>query len=436
MQLKQQRNVTSLRAGLMAASCALLAPVTNAQTPPADDTEGTQLDTGLLYYQEDKGRVRSVDAIVKLSRDYGDERVLGATLAIDSLTGGSPNGAIPSHGVQTFASPSATSLSPSSGTEDEEGKLYTVAAGRQPLYREFHDLRAALDLNWSQPLGRDNKLSVGGHLSHEYDFLSVSGSGALSRDFNSKNTTLGLGLSAEFDQIKAVGGTPEPGSSYNLQDKTEGNESKKVYGAQLSLTQVLTRSWIAQLNLSVDRANGYLNDPYKILSRVDASGGLLGYQFENRPDSHARRSLYLGNKVALGRSTLDLSLRYGSDDWGIHSQTAEVHYRMPLSARMYIEPQLRWYRQDAADFYRLYLTSADPSGASMSADPRLAAFTATTFGVKLGMPRPNGDEIGLRLEAYQQNPKQQHSALPALAGLDLNPSLRAMMLQLDWRFKY
>jgi hypothetical protein len=103
---------------------------------------------------------------------------------------------------------------------------------------------------------------------------------------------------------------------------------------------------------------------------------------------------------------------------------------------MYIEPQLRWYQQDAADFYRLYLTSADPVSSRMSADPRLGAFTAKTVGLKLGIPRPNGDEIGLRLEAYQQDPKQQYSNLAALNGLDLNPRLRAMVLQFDWRFGY
>jgi hypothetical protein len=436
MQLKQQAGAVSLRAGLMAATCALLAPAGKAQTPPVgSEAAGTQIDTGLLYYQEDKGRVRSVDAIVKLSRDFGDERVLGATLAVDSLSGGSPNGAIASRGAQTFASPSARSMTPRGG-EDGEGQLYTVAAGRQPLYPDFHDLRGALDLNWSQPLGVGNKLAVGGHLSYEYDFLSLSGNTAFSRDFNDKNTTLGLGISAEFDQIKAVGGAPVAASDYALQDKTDGNRTKQVYGVQLGLTQVLARNWITQLNLSVDRATGYLNDPYKIVSRVNATGGLLGYQFENRPDSHTRRSLYLGNKVALGHSVLDLSMRYGTDDWGIHSQTAEAHYRIPLAARMYIEPQLRWYRQDAADFYRLYLTSADATGNAMSADPRLGAFTAKTIGVKLGLPLTNGDEIGVRVEAYEQAPKNRSSALASLVGLDLNPRLRALVLQLDWRFSY
>ena len=132
-------------------------------------------------------------------------------------------------------------------------------------------------------------------------------------------------------------------------------------------------------------------------------GVTTGYYFESRPDTHTRKSAYLGNKLALGSSVLDLSYRFGTDDWGIDSHTVEAKYRLRVGGSAYIEPQLRWYKQSAADFYSLFLT-ATPTG-FMSADPRLAAFTAKTVGVKLGMPLANGDEVSVRLEGYQQDPK-------------------------------
>lgn len=429
MQLNERGAGDSLRAGLMAATCALLAPVVKAQAPSEDPT---QIDTGLLYYQEDGGRVRSLDAIVKLNRDLGDEHVLGAQLSVDSLTGGSPNGAVAQKTAQTFATPSGDSLTRTG--RGEHSQVYSIAAGKQPLDTSFHDLRIAGDLSWAQPLGIGNKLAVGAHFSKEYDFISASANGMFSHDFNSKNTTLGLGASAEFDQVKAVGGAPVAGSSYTLFRKQEGSESKRVYGAQLGVTQVIARNWITQLNLSVDRSTGYLNDPYKILSLVNATGVTTGYFFESRPDTHTRKSAYLGNKLALGSSVLDLSYRFGTDDWGIDSHTLEAKYRLRIGGSAYIEPQLRWYRQSAADFYRLFLTAA-PTG-FMSADPRLAAFTAKTVGLKLGLPLANGQEVSVRLEGYQQDPKVRSSALAGLSGLDLNPRLRAVVLQLDWRFGF
>ena len=429
MQLNERGAGDSLRAGLMAATCALLAPMARAQTPSDDPN---QVDAGLLYYQEDGGRVRSIDAIVKLNRDLGDERVLGAQVSVDSLTGGSPNGAVAQKSAQTFATPSGNTLTGS--LRGEHAQVYSIAAGKQPLDTSFHDLRIAGDLSWTQPVGIGNKLAVGGHLSKEYDFISASANGMFSHDFNNKNTTLGMGASAEFDQVKAVGGAPVAGTSYALFRKQDGSDNKRVYGAQLGVTQVIARNWITQLNLAVDRSTGYLNDPYKILSLVNATGVTTGYYFESRPDTHTRKSAYLGNKLALGSSVLDFSYRFGTDDWGIDSHTVEAKYRLHVGGSAYIEPQLRWYKQSAADFYRLFL-AATPTG-YMSADPRLAAFTAKTVGLKLGMPLANGDEVSVRLEGYQQDPKVHSSALAGLSGLDLNPRLRAVVLQLDWRFGF
>ena len=436
MQLKNKAG-DNLRAGLMAATCALLAPAAKAQAPAADAPDNNKVDTGLLYYQEDGGRVRSIDAIVKLAHDFGDERVLTATGAVDVLSGGSPNGAVPQKSTQTFTTPSGSSLTPHGGEEDDDqGKLYTIAPGKQPLDPNFRDLRVAGDLNWSQPLGIGSTLATNGHLSVEHDFRSASGSVLYSRDFNSKNTTLGAGLSAEFDSTNPIGGVPVAGSSYDSFTKDGSSASKHVLGGQLGITQVLSRNWIAQLNFSVEKASGYLNDPYKILSRVDATGVTTGYLFESRPDSRQQHSVWLGNKVALGSSVLDLSFRYGSDDWGISSRTVEARYRFRVGGTAYLEPQLRWYRQDAADFYRLYLTGADLAMTDKSADPRLGAFTAKTIGVKLGLPRENGGELAVRLQAYQQDPRDAGSALPGLAGLDLNPRLRSVLLQFDWRFGF
>jgi hypothetical protein len=403
-----------------------------AQAAGGDDSSAaTKVDGGVLYYQEDQGRVRSVDAIVKLSHDFGDERILGATASVDSLSGGSPNGAVAQKFAQTFTTPSFR-VDSGHGDDDEEGKEYIVAPGVHPLDPSFRDLRVAGDLNWSQPVGIGNHVALGGHLSVEHDFVSGSGNLLFSHDFNRKNTTVGAGISGEFDRIKPVGGAPVAGSDYSLLLKG-GTESKNVLGAQLGVTQVLARNWVAQLNVSADRARGYLNDPYKIVSEVDLAGLTTGYLFENRPDSRLRRSVYLGNKLALGSSVLDLSLRYGSDDWGIQSQTIEAQYRMRIGGSMYLQPQLRWYRQDAADFYRLYLTGAD-AGGYMSADPRLGAFTAKTVALKFGVPLSSGNEFSLRLEGYQQDAKDRHSALPGMAGLDLNPRLRALVLQFGLHF--
>ena len=42
----------------------------------------------------------------------------------------------------------------------------------------------------------------------------------------------------------------------------------------------------------------------------------------------------------------------------------------------------------------------------------------------------------MRYEQYQQRPSAQSSSLPALAGLDLNPNLKANIVQLGWHMEF
>ncbi|HLJ39446.1 MAG TPA: DUF3570 domain-containing protein, partial [Steroidobacteraceae bacterium] len=189
-------------------------------------------------------------------------------------------------------------------------------------------------------------------------------------------------------------------------------------------------------NYTLDRSQGYLTDPYRILSVLDALGNLTGYRYENRPDTRTRQSLYWVNKLALGPTVLDLSYRRGTDSWGIHSDTVDAHLRVDLGRGMYLEPHARWYRQGAADFYDLYLSAAGAAPAFMSADPRLAGFDASTLGLKFAVSWGRSGELNVRYEQYQQRPSAQSSPLPALAGLDLNPNLKANIVQLGWHMEF
>ena len=429
MQLK--RPGTPLQLGLMAASCALLSHTARSQG--ADDAaQPLVLDAALLYYKENAGRVQTIEPVVSLKKDFGDLRVLDGTLVLDTLSGATPNGAIPSKIPQTFASPSSTSLTPRPGYKTT---LYTIAPGNLPQDPHFKERRAGGDLDWSQPLGLDNSVSYGGHLSTEHDFDSAATHAGISHDFNSKNTTVSAGVSEEYDRIHAHGGNPVPGSDYALYEK-ESSQTKSVTGALVGLTQVIRRNWLTELNYSADRSQGYLTDPYRILSVLDVDGNVTGYRYENRPDTRTRQSLYWVNKIAMGPTVLDLSYRRGTDSWAVHSDTVDAHLRVDLGRGMYLEPHARWYRQSAADFYDLYLSAASALPGFMSADPRLAAFNASTLGLKFGVTVGHGGELNLRFEQYQQRPRDQASLLPELQGLNLNPNLTANIVQLGWHLEY
>lgn len=432
MRVQLKRPVAPLQLSLMAASCALLSATARAQTAPEAD-QSLELDSALLYYKENAGRVQAIEPVVSLKKDFGDERVLAGTFTADSLSGATPNGALPSRKPQTFASPSSTSLTPAPG---KKTRLYTISPGSLPQDPNFKEQRFAGDADWSQPVSLNDKLSVGGHVSTEHDFDSFVAHGDFSHDLNDKNTTLTAGVSVEYDLIHPHGATPVPDSDYALYEH-EGNQSKTVTGGLVGVTQVLMRNWLTQLNYTVDHSQGYLTDPYRILSVLDGTGAETGYRYEDRPDSRTRQSLYWLNKVAIGTTVLDVSYRRGKDSWDINSDTVEAHLRIGLTHATYLEPLARWYHQGAASFYDLYLNgTGSPLPLYASADPRLAAFVGTTFGAKFGVVLNRYGELSLRLEEYEQRPTDQSSGLPLLQGLNLNPNLRATIVQVSWRFLF
>ncbi len=435
MQLKPDS--AAFRDRLIAASCALLTTcAARGQNATVAGLEAQlkewQLDSALAYYHED-GRVQAVEPVVSLARDYGDGRALDLNLTFDSLSGASPNGALPSRAPQTFASPSGKSLALSK-------HLYTVAPGRLPADPNYSDLRVALASEWTLPFTRLMRATVGGKFSYEDDFLSLSFDASIARDFNEKNTTVSLGINDENDFLDPIGGTPVPLSDYSAFAKT-AHQHKNGAGVLLSVTQVMTRMWLSSFNVSADRFSGYLNDPYKIVSVLDGAGNPQGYVYENRPDSRTRRSAYLENRVGGERSSAALTLRYMTDTWGIHSDTAQFRVRWWNAARdQYLEPTVRWYRQSAADFFSPWISpAASQVRADVSADSRLDAFRAMTYGLKYGvnlndrLDRQNS-EVSVRIEYYQQS-LQDRTAVPgALQGLDLLPNLQAILLQIGFSY--
>lgn len=426
-----QLSPTDWRAALAGATASLLAPGAHA----ADTATPWLVDSAVLVYSEGGGRVRAVEPVVSLKRTDAAGVSTGLKVTLDSLTGASPNGAVAQPGAQTFTSPSGKAT-------------WTAQPGQRPLDPSFKDTRIALAANQERPWGADQRLSYGANLSNEYDFTSIGANVSLARDFDRKNTTLSLGLAAEADQLRPVGGQPVglkpaigPGSA-----KT-GNGNRQVFDLLLGWTQVVNRQWLMQLNLGVGSGSGEHTDPYKLLSVVDGSTGLVTgsrYVAERRPDSRNRTSLFWAHKVSLGPGVLDASYRWYGDSWGVRANTIDLRWRQPLPGGGFVQPRWRHHVQQAADFYRGWLvegrdwnsgTQTTPLGAA-SADERLGAFSADTVGVTVGWPLARDSQLTLRLESYRQRQDAPAGAPGVLASLPLTPDLKATMLTVGWSFRW
>ena len=438
MQLKKKKPIGGT---LAAATCSLLGALPSAPVV-AQEAGDWDIDTSLLYYGESDGRVTDVSLDVGVRRALDEDRALNFSLTVDSLTGATPNGAVPANTLQTFTGASGN-------------KSYTIQPGEQPLDPTFLDTRVALSAGWQQPIGESSRWNIGFSSSHEYDYLHLGVNTRYERDFNLNNTTAYVGLAYAKDDIEPVGGAPLGLTPMMAEREDEddddgdfrggGDQSKDVIDALIGVTQLLGRRDLIEVSYSYGQSDGYLTDPYKILSVVDPVTGVpvagpIGgtpylYLWEHRPDSRTKQSGFVEWRHAFDRDSLALSARYMTDDWGVDSQTVETRYRWNINDRSYLEPHLRWYTQSAADFYRTVLFDGDQLPEYASADQRLADFDAYTVGAKYGR-RTDYGEFSLRVEYYrQEGDPSPGSAVGDLAGFELLPPLTAYIVQFGYKFR-
>lgn len=432
----QDRNPKSVSAALAAATCSLLgtaAPVHAAQDPD------WKFNTALLYYGEDNRRVQDVSLNLLAQKNFVDDRVLSIGLGVDTLTGATPNGAIRQDVPQTFTRPSGNAA-------------YTIPAGELPLDDTFRDTRAAVRIGWEQPLGRLWKGGVGFTGSQEYDYMHLGLDASLSRDFNKRNTTVSAGLAVARDRIDPVGGTPIPfAPMLDVGDAGNkvGPQTKDVVDIVLGVTQVVSRRMLVQLNYSFSDNSGYLTDPYKVLSLVDATTGDTltrttppgtegpshEFRFENRPGDRGKHSVYGQAKYYMNGKILDASYRYMTDDWDIRSHTVDLKFRWPIRESSFLEPHLRFYTQSEAEFYTISLVDGVELPAYASSDYRLGNFDAVTAGLKLGWKTAGGSEMSMRAEVYRQTGSIPGSLLIGnQVGRETYPDLDALIVQFSYIF--
>lgn len=426
MQLDSQK---SIRTALTALTATLLGSSAGA----ASDS-GT-IDSSLLVYSE-TGRVKASEGVFDFSRQFSERLSAGLRLTLDALTGASPNGATPSNYVQTFTGPSG-------------GSAYSAEPGEIPLDKTFSDKRIALDGTLRESLDRITFLTVGGHLSFEHDYTSLGVNGGLTHDLNRRNTTLGVSAAYSYDIVAPIGGAPVPLSSMpppttgGGDEEDDGGEAgpgegKGIIDLVAGMTQVVDRNTIVRVDYSISRLSGYLNDPYKILSVVQDRGSAepgepLDYVYESRPDTRLKQALFGELRRYVLGTALDLSYRYFWDDWGIQSQTADIFLQLPLGRGQSITPHFRWYRQSEADFYAEYLVAGSPLPGYASADSRLAAFDAYTFGLQYSLPLGLASNLSFSGEYYtQKGTRGPPKDFGVLSEYDLFPALDVFMVRLGY----
>jgi len=261
---------------------------------------------------------------------------------------------------------------------------------------------ASIDVEANASRYREERTEVGvgvDYLHGDATILSASYSTSTENDYNAN--TVSLGASHEMLAGMTVLSMGVSFGADEVSKATQKSFRKEIdrWKYRLGLSQVLTKKWLLNVDYEVISAEGFLNNPYRV---VRINGAFA--RPESYPDSRASQALairalqYLDN-----RASLRYDYRYYTDDWGIAAHTLELGLAQYYSEDVIGEYRIRFYTQNKATFY------ADDFPAVvryMARDKELSTFSSVSVGFKISwtlFERPTATFKGGRLSfAYNR----------------------------------
>ena len=206
------------------------------------------------------------------------------------------------------------------------------------------ELRHQLSLGVTRNIS-DVTFSALGMYSIEHDYSSKTFATNLSIPFAKKNTVLLLGYAGNWDKIF-------PQTRY-------WTRNRNTTTINLGLSQILSKSIIAQADFSFINIDGYMLDGYQVVRIIN------GPTFMNlepvEPDRWVRKAAGLRTNIAVSKlSSIGLGYRYYWDTWDIRSHTIETSYKTHLGDYVNLALSLRQYFQTKAYFFEPNYTEIEP----------------------------------------------------------------------------
>ncbi len=210
-------------------------------------------------------------------------------------------------------------------------------------------------------------------VSTENDYLSVHFGIGAERNYNDKNTTVTTAGTFSYDWI-------DPSDPRFVTGARRKNGERWNIDLSLGVSQILTRSTIGQISISYKHADGYMDDPYKLIQNLDSGFGLLS---DRRPSEKDQVAILtrIRQHVDLLNASVHFDYRFYADTYDITSHTVDLAWHQSIGEWFTIVPSVRYYSQSKADFYETLL----PPGVvprERSSDFRLSPYGALSLRMK------------------------------------------------------
>ena len=218
--------------------------------------------------------------------------------------------------------------------------------------------------------------TLGAVKSDESDYIANTVFAGVSHDMFGDLTTISFGYKrGKNDVFRNVQG----------QRDLAFQEEMETQSFNVSLSQIITKNLLISGQYEVITDEGFLRSPYRSV-RFFIDPFSQGRQDEIYPNTRSSNAASIRAKYFLPyRAAIDGMYRFYTDTWGVLGHTGELGYVHPLDSpwaggNWILEGRVRYYQQEAADFYQDIFPRADFAN-FMARDKELATYNAITAGV-------------------------------------------------------
>ncbi|OUS28864.1 hypothetical protein A9Q99_10810 [Gammaproteobacteria bacterium 45_16_T64] len=210
-------------------------------------------------------------------------------------------------------------------------------------------------------------MSVGFTNSSENDYEANTAYGSISQDFFGDLTNVSLSYAQGWDEVSKTAD-----ADFGTQD---AGHQKYI----LSISQVISKSWIVNIVAQTDVDDGLLRNPYRQYSFLN--GASRDFADEIYPETRTSDAIAARFKHFLPyRAALGFEYRIYQDSWGIDAWNFDINYTHPWGEHWVFDIHHRWYSQTKADFYS-DLFDENNTQNFKARDKELSTYKDTTIGV-------------------------------------------------------
>jgi len=241
-------------------------------------------------------------------------------------------------------------------------------------------------------IGEKSRTTLSGGASMEDDYTAINFGFGREKDFNQKATTFSWGIGFSTDEI-------DPNDTSFNPDPTKHH--KKTGTFSLGFAQVIDRASVAQSSLTLQYADGFLSDPYKLVS----AGGIN--REDIRPGTRTQVSWLTRYRRHFERvhGSLHGDYQFSWDTWDVKAHVVELGWHQELFELLSLAPSLRYYTQSQAKFYAPYFALGLPAERDASSDYRLSPYGALSLKLRADLSladwlRVPEARVGVQYERY------------------------------------